>query len=350
MTINDFSLEEFLACGAIISLPDQRLLVGWGTIRESEKQADDYPFYFNDFLLKKLKPWMGFTYTRIFLLDELLNRMAASSFVPTNIWKMQSADKFNEAFYQIKELMARGLKKAVPFAYTQSSSPMTQEKLSFYIRRGLSALKTRKCHLYGYWNSQKGLLGMTPEQLFEYHSSAPLIVQTMALAGTCQSKQMQAKLMQNHKEQKEHQLVIEGIKDSLSTLGEIKIEKTEVLELTTLKHIKTAIKIKLFNEFNFDSLVSCLHPTPALGAFPKEKGSEWLNSFHCNQPAGYFGGPIGLKHSGHQICLVGIRNFQWNETGMRIYAGCGIIDSSVLESEWNEVLLKIEAIKEIFLL
>jgi isochorismate synthase EntC len=43
--------------------------------------------------------------------------------------------------------------------------------------------------------------------------------------------------------------------------------------------------------------------------------------------------------------LVAIRNIQWQDEKIRLGSGCGIVKSSQIEREWQELKLKRESVK-----
>jgi menaquinone-specific isochorismate synthase len=45
-------------------------------------------------------------------------------------------------------------------------------------------------------------------------------------------------------------------------------------------------------------------------------------------------------NSEKSLALVAIRNLLWDETGSRIGTGCGIVASSQMEKEWQELASK----------
>jgi anthranilate synthase component 1 len=46
--------------------------------------------------------------------------------------------------------------------------------------------------------------------------------------------------------------------------------------------------------------------------------------------------------------VVMIRGLFWDDTHARIYAGCGVVEQSVFEKEWEEVKLKMKSIEKNF--
>ena len=97
----------------------------------------------------------------------------------------------------------------------------------------------------------------------------------------------------------------------------------------------------------FEEIVQALHPTPALGAHPREVGRYWLLDYQQHFDRLRFGAPVGYTDPSTRIsrCFVAIRNVQWQPNRMLIGAGCGIVANSDPETEWNEILLKLKAVK-----
>ena len=225
---------------------------------------------------------------------------------------------------------------------------MTKERLQSCLQRGVASLEKNAGYLYGHWNADYGVLGITPELLFSHSQHTPQKVQTMALAGTCHASHCQELFIKNEKERHEHQLVVQGICQSLQKLGSVQVGTIQLFQLPRLTHLMTPIKVQLSHSFHFDQLVDSLHPTPALGAFPLKEGKKWLEDYQTHTPRHFFGAPIGFSYPqmGLSHCLVGIRNVQWDASGMSIGAGCGVVKQSTFEKEWQEIQFKIRAIRD----
>lgn len=349
-----FSLSDFLESGAIISLSQDKILVGWGEFQRLKKDKIDPAkpaFYFNDFFLTAPDPWLQYNHWMEIEKGELANSLkSAISFDPC-LWKIQQPEKFKIAFEELQQLLQSGvLQKGVPYLFIHSSEKMDSLRLQFSLANGLDALEGKKGYLYGHWDSSHGVLGITPELLFSSTRSEPSKVSTMALAGTCSSTDCKTTFFKDPKQRFEHQIVVQGIKQALECLGNVKISEIQLLELPRLIHLMTPIEVDLTHSFDFETIVSTLHPTPALGAFPKVEGKRWLQNFHKHSSRQYYGAPIGFlfpqRWDAH--CFAAIRNVQWGASGMRIGAGCGVVKQSCLENEWEEIQLKVKSIREQF--
>jgi menaquinone-specific isochorismate synthase len=203
--------------------------------------------------------------------------------------------------------------------------------------------RQQQLYVYGIWNQEEGILGATPETLF--HTSGKM-VQTMALAGTAMktSENRPLDLLKDAKEMKEHRLVVEDIQKQLTPLGWVKTLPTEVAEFPMLYHLKTEIAVEAA-QISVPQLVRSLHPTAALGVFPRNYGIQWMANLPYQKTRGLFGAPIVYSLSHNEFLgLVAIRNLIWGAEGSKIGSGGGLIDSSVFEKEWAELKLKRDSV------
>ena len=116
-----------------------------------------------------------------------------------------------------------------------------------------------------------------------------------------------------------------------------------------LEHLLTEIHVNLKKLYSYLDFVNALHPTAALGVYPKEKLSSWIGRLPGNQDRKFFGGPFGVESpDGHMHCYVAIRNIELENNKIRIGAGCGIVKTSDPQKEWQELFAKRNAVKRIF--
>jgi menaquinone-specific isochorismate synthase len=342
--------HSFWESGAISSLTHGRVLVAWGNKSSyssfSELDVTKPAFYYPDFFLKAPLPWIQFSDWRIVEVRSFIKEIISSSFSEIK-WSLDDKKLFQNAFEELKILFEKKqLKKAVPYVFARSSENMHAERLKKTLKQALLFSETTPLHLYGYWNSQQGMLGITPEILFLYDEVNKSLIKTMALAGT-KKEANQVNLFKDPKELFEHQLVVEGIAQSLSKFGEVMIGKLQLMQLPRLTHLMTPIELQLRQSTSFESLIEALHPTPALGSFPKQQGEEWLRNYQSQLDRKSFGAPVGFSFPEQKICKchVAIRNVQWDSEGMQIGAGCGVVLDSQFDQEWKEICLKLQAIK-----
>lgn len=262
------------------------------------------------------------------------------------LWKDPDFNDFAKTFSHTQQLISQGqIDKAVPFVFSQAEAKVTPATL---VKSLLSmSMLPDQLHVYGIWQGEKGLLGATPEILFEKRG---LHVSSMALAGTM-SKSIQSKselLLKDKKELHENKLVADDICQQLRTLGRVQIDPVQLLELPTLWHLLTRIELQLEADLAPIDLVKRLHPTPALGVSPRNFGWRWMKEWPGQNLRQRFGAPFLMKaNEDHWICLVAIRNLQWDGKHLKIGSGCGIVRDSQLEREWLELFYKRESVKKL---
>lgn len=352
--MEQFDLQQFLENGVIMSLTPDRFLLAWGDCSHhsfEEIETDRPSFYFDDFFLTKEKPWTHYSHWKEMSLDGLSGELEGINDLPPTPanWFLHQPENFQKGFRDLsKDIQEGKLKKAVPYLFAHSFEQMSQSRLSCSLRRASQILKTKKGYFYGQWDDQGGILGISPEILFSHSQEQPQTIHTMAVAGTCHPAEDHEAFFNNEKERHEHQLVVRGIQQSLEDLGPLKIGEMQLLKLPTLTHLMTPIELTFSDQFQFEPLVKRLHPTPALGAFPILEGKQWLESYNQHSPRHLYGAPIGFHHpvAGHSRCFVAIRNVQWDPSGMRIGAGCGVVKQSTFDKEWKEIQIKIRAIRD----
>lgn len=354
---NSTFLNEFLQSGAIISIDKNTILLGYGkSVSRTYSQLNPQKptFYFPDFFLTKKEPWIEFEHfqeCRPEHLQELLLTLYESAPTEAITWTNHHQDTFFQAFKELQfNFQHSTLQKAVPYAFSYSKKSMSKQLLLRTLKKALTFIKQYPFNIYGFWNHSEGVLGLTPELLFHYQKqNEKLHLSTMALAGTCPKDACLTSFKNDPKELHEHQLAVQGIMQSLQPFGEVLKDDTQILSLPSLTHLYTAINVKL-KAFNFENLVKALHPTPALGTYPKEIGWPWLKSYQEKIERGHFGAPAGILFPNHSLaaCHVAIRNVQWDHQGMRIGAGCGVVKQSQCDKEWAEINLKLNAIRELF--
>lgn len=342
--------QAFLQSGAILSSGPDQVLLGYGPRTWTSKPLEtNIPsFYFPDFFLTSQTPWFAHDSNAELTCSELLQWLHISSPATSNIsWENPYKNLFAETFHGLQKDFSTGkLQKAVPFVFETTQQRMTSEILSNALFHILNYAKERQVYLYGFWDEDQGMLGATPEMLFS-HDSSQNIVHTMACAGTARNAEQLRSILEDPKERHEHQLVVDGISASLSHLGAVVAAQPQLLHLPGLSHLVTSIDVALKQSCDYVSLVNALHPTPALGAFPRVEGRVWLENYQQRIDRQRFGAPVGYTKAGNKVsqCYVAIRNIQWDRNGIRIGAGCGVVPASKLENEWQEIQAKIKAIK-----
>lgn len=326
--------------GAILSTGLDTVVIGYGERdwSQSTDNSQDPWFYFPDFFLRERMCWFKHQKHEEILVSDLIDKISAAETRKPANWQCNGKEHYAKEFANLKNRFKSGLlKKAVPYIfYTIQGQVQIQNTLAFLLEHALK----HPTYLYGFWSNDGGILGGTPELLFTIDESG--LLTTAAIAGTTIPEE-ENRLLTDPKLIEEHALVIEGIMQSLRTFGTVHVGQTEILSLAKLSHAKTPISVQLSHDPEIDAIVNALHPTPALGAYPKDAGSQWLQDYHQLIPRGRYGAPVGVKLRGKFHCYVAIRNMQWDQNELRIGVGGGIVERSNQSEEMDELALKFKA-------
>jgi isochorismate synthase EntC len=201
---------------------------------------------------------------------------------------------------------------------------------------------------YGFWEKHYGVIGSTPELLFEVDFDE---LKTFALAGTARLGE-EKQLLNSAKDRHEHNVVIQDIKEKLEDFSsEIEIEETKVEPFKNIVHLKTDIAAIVEEDINLTELTKTLSPTAALGGYPKNSSLTFLKSSQYSQkyPQRYFGSGFGLISEDLKEFVVSIRNVQWENQKLFIESGGGVVSESEFDKELEEIHLKRQTIKNHYL-
>jgi isochorismate synthase len=204
--------------------------------------------------------------------------------------------------------------------------------------------------IFAFAQAGRTFLGATPERLVQLEAGE---VRTAALAGSIargatpeEDAELGEELLNSSKNQGEHAVVIDIIHAALKKVcvSLYTSEPPRLLKLRNVQHLYTPI-IGRLRERNTTilKLVGALHPTPALGGYPRAESLAFIRE-NEGLDRGWYGAPFGwLNAKGEGEFVVAIRSALLDETGATLFAGCGIVADSEPESEYNESCVKLRA-------
>ena len=194
-------------------------------------------------------------------------------------------------------------------------------------------------------------VGATPERLVTKRGAA---VETEALAGSIgrgdsadADAALAERLVDSEKDQHEHGLVVDAIRDQLAPLAaDVETGPQSVRTLETVQHLHTPLRATLADDAHVLDVVERLHPTPAVGGLPPAAA---LRTIRETEPLdrGWYAGPVGwVGPDGDGDFAVAIRSAVVEGRDATLYAGNGIVADSDPADEWAEVQLKFEPMLE----
>ena len=253
---------------------------------------------------------------------------------------------FHTSFQELQALIVKGsAQKGVPWGFQTAQLP---EATSYWADALKNATKIgSELVLYGAEMAHESVLGATPEWLFKIESGGRKL-RTMALAGTRWTNQQRTP-EQEKKDALEHALVVENIRDNLRPFGEVKVGTTTWVKAGSVEHLKTAIELIADNELDANEMLRVLHPTPAVGVFPRTpEALKWLHGLPGHETRADFAAPWVVRNTvdGRAWALVALRQIRMRLNEIFIPAGCGVVAGSNVEVEWREIQEKILSVKK----
>ena len=166
------------------------------------------------------------------------------------------------------------------------------------------------------------------------------IFNTVALAATRKSEMHSEDW--NLKELEEQGLVSSFVDKVLNEYGITDYQKTgpEPVRAGSMVHLKTSYRFDAIHLNNsVGRFLQSLHPTPAVGGYPKEQAIRVIEKAeHFDR--GFYSGFLGpVQHEGFSF-FVNIRSMQLGHERAVLYLGGGITRDSQETNEWEETRLK----------
>lgn len=282
------------------------------------------------------------------LAGELTRRTGRESGVPSVLCLLQTEEeklRWNRNIESAKSYIRQGKFDKIVIARSmqvESGTDIKPSVLSHYLRNAYP-----DCYNFLIQPDQEtSFVGATPERLAGFKDG---MVQTEGLAGTIsrgksalEDATLARELLQSHKNLEEHQFVVKAIQNSLNLFSD-SIEHPDrpgIKKFQNVQHLFTPIKAKIKKGVQIHDLIRKLHPTPAVGGYPKEKSFKYIHEIE-QLDRGWYAAPVGwFNLSGFGEFAVAIRSALLHKNKAELFAGCGIVKESEPETEWKETVLK----------
>lgn len=193
--------------------------------------------------------------------------------------------------------------------------------------------------VYLFINGSECWLGAFSELLGKYDKKTQ-VFETMSLAGTLPLSEIWSK-----KEHVEQQTVTDYIQNILlqySIPENLSISDTYDHISGNIKHLRTDFSTKI-SPSDLPSIISDLHPTPAVCGIPKALCREAISYFE-EQERSFYSGYIRIEDENFIQYFVNLRCGKFSQNYAQIFVGGGITAESTPKKEWQETELKAEAI------
>lgn len=191
-------------------------------------------------------------------------------------------------------------------------------------------------------------LGATPERLvrlIERRVDITCLAGSIAIGDSDEERvALAAQLMASQKDREEHEIVVDSTIEALSGLcTEItRVAQTpRVMTARSVQHLQTPLVANAALGVSVLDLVERLHPTPAVGGYPRREALAAIERLE-EIDRGWYAGPFGwLDLRGEGEFSVAIRSALLTGRVATAYAGCGIVAASNSAAEYRETELKL---------
>ncbi len=270
-----------------------------------------------------------------------------------SLWQVEpegeNEAKFKQNVERITHEIASGEVDKVVIARSQKLS--TQYQLSVFDLLNRLRYQQVNCHAFSFQNERGEIVvGASPERLVKIEGNK---IYTEALAGSIgrsasmrEDAQLSKALLTSEKDLRENGWVIRYIEEKLKTLGvEIAYSKRpSVFQTSQVQHLKIPVVANLGAEYRHVlDFAEVLHPTPALGGYPRKKALQYISELEPVKRGPYAGLTGWFNAAGDGEFIVNIRCGILRGNEMTLFAGAGIVENSDSGAELNETRLKMDS-------
>lgn len=259
-------------------------------------------------------------------------------------WKATAAYLINNIQSGLSEKVV--LARSVYLTFEKALDP-------FVLMQGLRQTTSNCFYFVMQFQDSEAFLGASPERLYQRQGEK---IATEAVAGTYPltkppftGPDEQHVLLKSEKDLKEQNYVVEMIRKNLKPLC-VMFETQDhpsLLNSSGGQHLITRFEGKLKRRIADETLMSQLHPTPAVAGTPSKVALRTIRELETFG-RGWYGGPVGYIGTENSEFTVAIRSGLLHKKALHLYAGAGIIRESMPNAEWNETESKLQSFLKLF--
>jgi isochorismate synthase len=194
------------------------------------------------------------------------------------------------------------------------------------------------------------LAGASPELLVRRSGNRafaqPMAGSVARGATDSEDDRLALQLEDSTKDAVEHRVVSEFVVDALRPFARaVAAESPEVVRFTNIQHLATSVTAELTHPpADALELAAALHPTPAVGGWPRDAADVLIDELE-GMERGWYAGAVGwIDGNGDGEFAIALRCGLLWEDGARLYAGVGVMPDSNSARELEETELKFKAL------
>src|SRR6266446_3885267 len=265
------------------------------------------------------------------------------------IQDLPSASQWMEQVANTVKMIQQGVYEKVVLARSVRVTTTTPTE-TFDVSTILDRLRQSSpgASIFAIQRGERYFVGATPERLMRAQDGQ---IQTMALAGSAprgateeEDRRIGRELLQSEKNNDEHAIVVTMMREALANLCSRiwTADAPQLLRLKNIQHLETPIVGELMPGRCLLEAIDNLHPTPAVGGFPRHAALEAIRAAE-RMDRGWYAGPIGwIDANRNGEFAVALRSALVYGNEATLFAGCGIVADSDPQSEYAESCLKLQ--------
>ena len=176
--------------------------------------------------------------------------------------------------------------------------------------------------------------------------SQPMAGSVARGANETDDERLAESLVLSRKDANEHRVVSAYVVEALRPFAtSVEARAPEVVRFTNIQHLATTVVAQLSEPPACAlELAAALHPTPAVGGWPRDAADRLIDQLEVME-RGWYAGAVGwMDTSGDGEFAVALRCGLLWEDGARLYAGVGVMPDSDPARELEETDLKFKAL------
>lgn len=254
-----------------------------------------------------------------------------------------STDEWRQQIEAVKRAIATGSFEKVVLA----RHVLTQFAKELSPARVLSRLRESgpQAPRFAFRVSGATFIGSPPERLL---AKVGLSIETEAVAGSLPASDASAaaQLLSDAKLLAEHAPVVQDLVEHLRPVADLAPlpQHPFAHRARSILHLKTPISATLRGPVRALSLLSRLHPTPAVGGYPTSPALRFIAEHEADE-RGWYAGPIGwVDAQDNADFAVALRSGVLDGKQAHLYVGAGIVSGSDSDSELQETGWKLKVL------
>lgn len=280
--------------------------------------------------------------------------VAVNSQIRTN--SVLSKEQYIDAIHSLHGHLKRGDCYEINFCQEFFAENATVSVLQLYLE--LCKISPNPFSAF-YKLNEKYCLCASPERFLRKESNR-LISQPIKgtskrnVKDAVEDENLKVSLLNSQKERSENVMIVDLVRNDFSKFcnkGSVKVaELFGIYSFPQVHQMISTIEGEVSNEIHWTDIIDACFPMGSMTGAPKKRVMELIEEYEAT-PRGLFSGTIGyVTPNGDFDFNVVIRSIFYNQNtkNLSFKAGGGITFSSRAENEYEESLLKVEAIRKLF--